>query len=510
MIEVCQLARLCKPCPALGVGCPEVRTLNDASERHKKGETRVASSLQPVSERGDSLEPDGVLASRFRLVRHLGRGSLGHVWLARDTQLEDEEVACKILRRDLFYDRRAIADLKREVLLTRRLHHPNILAVYTFWETLEHRFITMDYVEGKNLLDALIQHRTPFRVDEILPWLEQLCQALDYAHGQEILHRDVKPGNILLGDDGNVRLGDFGIARTAEEVRMRFTGEMTSGTLLFMSPEQLLGDRLDGRSDLYSLAATVYELLSGMPPFYEGSVITQIQMKPVPPIAHLSDSINQVLLKALAKSPSHRQASCGAFLAEFSETVSRWCAAHPSEALPEPAVAKPASGFRWDPDADTVQLYVSKTEQHKPRVGMMLIDAGIVTAEQLDEALGIQEQTEEKLGAVLVRLGYVAEEAISEAVGGQLQVDFVHLEDQTFDPEVTGLVPARMARARCCIPIRREQGKILVAMADPLDLGALNEIERLCKEQVEVRIAPESAVMAAIDRVYGPEEAKVP
>jgi len=147
---------------------------------------------------------------------------------------------------------------------------------------------------------------------------------------------------------------------------------------------------------------------------------------------------------------------------------------------------------------------MAKTEQQKPRIGMLLVQAGIVTAEQLEEALRIQEQTEERLGTVLVKLGYMAEEALTDAVGAQLQVPFIHLEKERFDPEIVSVIRRRTARARRCIPIHREHGQIVLAMADPLDLGALNEIERRCKERVEVRIAPESAVLAAIDRVYGP------
>jgi len=452
----------------------------------------------------EPLRPGMMLAGRFRLVRHLGRGGLGHVWLARDTQLEDEQVACKILRGDFFYDRRAIADMKREVLLTRRLRHRHILAVYTFWETVNERFITMEYVEGRSLADALLEHRAPFAADQILPWLEQVCQALDYAHSEQVLHRDVKPSNILLGKDGVVRLADFGIARTAQQVHTRFTGEMTSGTLLYMSPEQLLGERLDVRSDLYSLAASVYELVTGAPPFYEGALITQIQMKQPAPVAYLGDGINAVLLQALAKSPAHRHVSCGEFFAEFSKEVRRWCAEHPAEPVPETPVQRPETTLAWHPDADTVRLYMAKTEQQKPRIGMLLVQAGIVTAEQLEEALRIQEQTEERLGTVLVKLGYMAEEALTDAVGAQLQVPFIHLEKERFDPEIVSVIRRRTARARRCIPIHREHGQIVLAMADPLDLGALNEIERRCKERVEVRIAPESAVLAAIDRVYGP------
>ncbi|HOZ49907.1 MAG TPA: protein kinase [Candidatus Hydrogenedentes bacterium] len=451
------------------------------------------------------LEPGSMLLGRFRLVRQLGRGGLGDVWLAEDVQLNDERIACKILRTELFYDRRAIADMKREVLLTRRLRHPNILGVYSFWETSEHRLITMEYVEGRSLLDALLANRVPFTLSEILPWVKDLCDALTYAHNQGILHRDVKPGNILLGDDGVVHLADFGIARTAQEVQIRFTGEMTSGTLLFMSPEQLLGKHVDARSDLYSLAATVYELLTGAPPFYEGSIITQIQMKPVQPIEGIGDSVNDVLLKALSKSPGQRQASCAEFCRELSAAAEHWYAEQPRESASQARLRLTISGVSWDPDGETVRLHTSGVEVEQSRVGMLLVDAGIITRAQLDEALRIQQPTEDKLGSVLVRLGYVAEEVIAEAVGEQLQVRYVDLDREVCDPELTALVAGEVARRRRCLPVRREGDEIIVAMADPLDLGTLNEVERLCKARVEIRIAPESALMAAIDRVYGSE-----
>ncbi|HEO72718.1 MAG TPA: hypothetical protein ENN80_15785, partial [Candidatus Hydrogenedentes bacterium] len=426
---------------------------------------------------------------------------------ARDIQLEDDQVACKILRREYFNDRRAVADMKREVLLARRLRHRNILAVYTFWETSSERFITMEYIPGRSLMEALLDRGAPFSVGQTLRWLHQLCDALDYAHAERILHRDVKPGNILIAPDGSVRLGDFGIARTAEEVRIRNTGQMSGGTLLFMSPEQLLGDRLDARSDLYSLAATVYQLLSGLPPFYRGSIITQIQMKPPAPIAHLSDGLNAVILKALAKNPAGRQDSCGAFYTEFVAAVEAWRAEHPEAVEPAPkAVGSVGVEAAWDPDADTVQGHARATEEQQPRMGMLLVQAEVVTEQQLAEALRVQEAQGGKLGAVLVELGFVDEARILEAIGKQLMVDFARLEDETFDPEITACVSADTARKRRCIPIRRESGRILVAMADPLDLAALNEIERLCKGQAEVRIAPESAIMKAIERVYTEEE----
>jgi hypothetical protein len=164
----------------------------------------------------------------------------------------------------------------------------------------------------------------------------------------------------------------------------------------------------------------------------------------------------------------------------------------------------------WDPDAQTIHMVISTTERHKPRIGMLLVKAGILTEKQLGNALDVQERTGEKLGTILVNLGYMAEEALLDAVGSQLQVPFIRLEDETFDPAIAGFVGAHIARARRCIPVRREKDQIIMAMADPLDLATLNEVERLCKARVDIRIAPETAIMAAIDRVYGADTAQDP
>ena len=164
------------------------------------------------------------------------------------------------------------------------------------------------------MAEVLADQASVFTPHEILPWVRQLSEALDYAHSQEVLHRDVKPGNVLLDGCGEVRLADFGIARLARDVRTRHTGEMSCGTLMYVSPEQLMGEYLDARSDEYSLAASVYELLSGAPPFYRGSIITQIQLKPAPAIPHLDPAVNAVLTRALSKDPDQRVCVVRGFL----------------------------------------------------------------------------------------------------------------------------------------------------------------------------------------------------
>lgn len=447
---------------------------------------------------GFNYQPGTLLADRFRLIQCLGRGGIGYVWLAEDVPLENEPVACKILKDDLLFDRRAIADLKREVLLTRRLRHPNIVAVHSFWEAANARFITMEYIDGGNLADSLVDQHAPFTLNDVIPWVRQLSDALDYAHRQGVLHRDVKPGNILLDHARNVHLADFGIARLANEAPTRLTGETTCGTLMYVSPEQLMGEQLDPRSDLYSLAATTYELLSGRPPFNHGSIVTQIQLKPAPPIPGLPELVNRVLLKALAKLPAQRYTHCGAFCQEL-------IAAAPSSNITPTAFA------RKDPfpfpekrmEEDTVALPKRDTAQLRQRLGSLLLEAGVITSDQLEAALSTQENTGEELGAVLVRNAFAREEDIAEGLARQIQIPVAQIDQEKIDPELARLLTKSVAAARRCLPLRREPDAVVVAMANPLDINTLNELEATFQSPVRLLAATPTAIQRAIEAVYG-------
>lgn len=434
-----------------------------------------------------------MLARRFKLVRTLGEGAMGRVWLARDTHLNEEPVACKLLSGALIHDRHAVACLKREVLLSRRLRHPHIVAVHTFWDAEGLLFITMEYLPGRNLADVLADREQPFAITDVLPWARDLGEALDHAHAQGVLHRDVKPANIVLGEDGTARLADFGIARTINDMRTRLTGGATCGTVMFMSPEQLMGEPVDGRSDQYSMAASVYELLAGMPPFYTGSIVTQIQSKPAPDVLHLPGRVNAVLRRALAKRPDDRYANCLAFYEELHTAVCE------SEGWSEPPkCARPRAS-----DQETVRLDPKDVCRCPERLGTILLEAGAITSEQLGEALEIQRDTSERLGAVLKRLGHIDELTMAQALERQLQLPLANLGNEKFDPDITYLVGASFARGRKCIPIRRDAGRVFVAMADPLDFNTINILEEICLGQIALCIATDSDILDAIARLYG-------
>lgn len=265
-----------------------------------------------------ALKPSIILAGRFKLIRRLGTGGMGDVWLAQDQQL-DEPVAVKILRTELAGDEQAIIDLMQEVKLTRKLRHPHIVAMHDYHMDKQKglHFISMEYVKGQSLAQVREKQGGKLPLDHVMHWTKQLAGAIDYAHKQNVLHRDIKPGNILLDMQGNVKLADFGIARIAKDTHTKVTGEVSSGTLVYMSPEQLMGEKLNSRSDLYSLAASIYELLAGHPPFYTGSIPTQIQTKCAPPIEGVSSAMNKVLHRGLAKKAVDRYESVKSFFDEL-------------------------------------------------------------------------------------------------------------------------------------------------------------------------------------------------
>jgi len=402
------------------------------------------------------LQTGDVLAGRFRLMQPLGSGSMGLVWLAQDEQLENELLACKILRPDLGDCRELVADLKREVLVTRKLRHPNILALHTFWETSDAQFVTMEYVDGRSLADALSDRRAPFTIAEVMPWVRDLASALDYAHEKGVLHRDVKPANVLLANDGRVCLADFGIARFARDLaETPSVAQPATGTIYFMSPEQVSGGATDPRSDLYSLAASVYLLLSGVPPFYEGEVLSQIQVRPPAPVATLPESVNRELLRALSKSPAKRHRSCG----EFYETLR--VAANASSG---PLHVDLRTRHAWAGNAPTVVLGNFGVETRRTRLGRLLVERGSLTQEQLAEALIQQKQSGGKLGAVLIRQGHLSESDLAAVLSEQLRTSTTRVTDGEIDPLIARRVSLEMAERHLILPMKRAQFGVVVAM----------------------------------------------
>ena len=288
-----------------------------------------------------------LLANRYRIVRQLGQGGMGSVWLAEDTQLDNKPFAIKMLPSVLVSNKRAYRQLKDEALVAMKLVHPNIVQLRAFEENGGNPFLVMDYIDGETLDDYLAEHMgttsasaavnapaarstsgtggspvlSGLPESEVIRLLKPIAAALDYAHAKGVVHRDVKPGNVMIAKDGTPYVLDFGIAREVQETMTRVTGRQASGTLLYMSPEQLNGDPPAPGQDVYSFAAMVYECLKGEPPFSRGQVEHQIansQPKELP-----EGRFAASVLAGLAKTPDARPKTCVAVLGVATADASR-------------------------------------------------------------------------------------------------------------------------------------------------------------------------------------------
>jgi serine/threonine protein kinase len=251
-----------------------------------------------------------LLANRYRILRKLGEGGMGTVFLAEDTELGNNKVAIKFIPPQLAGNARAIKNLQREAQTAMQLSHPNIVRLHDMHTDGHQKFLVMEYIEGKTLDDLLAEKAdSKMTLEELLPIAEQIANGLDYAHGKKVLHRDLKPSNIMIDKNGLVKLLDFGIAREMKDSYTRVTGQETSGTLPYMSPEQLRGQPPSASMDIYSFAAVLYECLSGHPPFYTGDLRHQILNEEPLFIDSAPEGFNQSLRLGLSKDLDKRPES---------------------------------------------------------------------------------------------------------------------------------------------------------------------------------------------------------
>jgi serine/threonine-protein kinase len=258
------------------------------------------------------MSADQLFYGRYRLERRLGVGGMSTVQLAFDTTLE-RYVAVKLLAEHLAADPNFVARFRREALAAARLVHPNIVQVYDFGtdEPSQRQFIAMEYVEGRSCAE-LLREQGRLRPDEVVDICAQACRGLDYAHRNGVIHRDVKPGNLLVNPDQLVKIADFGIAKAADDSDITRVGSVI-GTAAYLSPEQARGEAAGPPSDLYALGVVAFQLVTGRLP-YQGSSLTELarQQDSGPPtdvsalVPEVGPALGAAIMRALQPDPMQR------------------------------------------------------------------------------------------------------------------------------------------------------------------------------------------------------------
>jgi len=279
---------------------------------------------------------------RYRLEQPLGRGGMAVVYRGRDEEL-GRAIAVKLLADHLADDEEVRRRFLREARLAAGLNHPNVVSVYDLGERDGCPFIVMEFVEGETLADLLAREGRlePRRAVELAL---QACAGLENAHRSGLVHRDVKPANLLLRSDGTLKVADFGIARAADAATQLTQAGTILGTAAYLAPEQADGGEVTAAADVYGLGAVLYEALAGQPPYQAKSIaelVLRQQRGEIEPLRGVSRGLEAAVLRALERDPERRQSSAGALARELAATAPELPTRRLERARPAPARRRP-------------------------------------------------------------------------------------------------------------------------------------------------------------------------
>jgi len=401
-----------------------------------------------------------LFGGRYEILGVLGQGGMGAVYKARDREL-DRLIALKVIRPELATDPAILQRFKQELILARNITHKNVVRIYDLSEADGIRFISMEYVDGEDLR-TLLRHRGKLSPQEAIAVVEQVCRALDSAHSEGVIHRDLKPQNIMRDKHGRIVVMDFGLARSLGDSGMTQTGAVV-GTLEYMSPEQALGTTLDQRSDIFSVGLIFYELLTGKAPYEADTAIASLMKRTREDARSASDveasvpkSLSAIVSRCLEREPANRYHSAVELLQQLTtweanpditaETLSKMIA-HPIVRRSRFSVDLPGKSWMWI--AGAVLVIVLATF-----AGRTLLNRAPAATENAGR--GIPPLSRGEYVAILPMkvlgdekaLGYVAE-GIEEALAAKLfQLKQVHLASAATAEDVTkkNLPLAKLAR----------------------------------------------------------------
>ncbi|HEU5411139.1 MAG TPA: protein kinase [Candidatus Acidoferrales bacterium] len=308
----------------------------------------------------DTLQPGTVLAGRYEILQLIGQGGMGAVYKAHDREL-DRAVAVKTIRPNLAKNADTLRRFKQELILARQVTHRNVIRIHDLGQSDGIKFITMDFVEGRDLR-SLFNERGKFEPKEATLIMLQICRALEAAHNEGVIHRDLKPQNIMRDPNGRIYVMDFGIARSAYLPGMTQTGALL-GTPEYMSPEQARGEKLTEQSDIFSLGVIFYELLTGKSPYHSdvplATLWKRMQEKATPPIEvdpSIPQALSDIVVTALEIEPAKRFATAG----EMAQSLEIWLGpSSGGSTIIMQAPPRTAAHWKWAAGALAVLLIVA-------------------------------------------------------------------------------------------------------------------------------------------------------
>lgn len=279
----------------------ESESYRDVAAKIKKLRYRIKIQQEDT----DASRANVLTDARFVILEEINRGSMGIIYKARDKTL-DEVVALKVLNDYLCSDPSAVERFKREARAAKKLSHPYIVRIHDMFESGNKRFISMEYIEGTDF-KRMLTETGQLPEDQIIFYSLQICDALAYAHKLNIIHRDIKPANVMVTRQNSVKVTDFGIAKILKSDDSTKSGTAVIGTPLYMAPEQITGEGVDARTDIYALGIMMYELVSGHPPFYLGNIeYHHIHTVPPPLPDRVSPNLRDAIMRCVEKDPARR------------------------------------------------------------------------------------------------------------------------------------------------------------------------------------------------------------
>lgn len=369
------------------------------------------------------MASDNMIAGRYEVVSHIGQGGMADVFLAVDTIL-NRQVAIKILRADLSSDTVSILRFEREAQAAASLAHPNIVEIYDVGEYKDHHYIVMEYIAGKTL-KQVIRSRGPLVNEEAVDIMKQLCSAVAEAHSRGIIHRDIKPQNVIVKADGSLKILDFGIATALGSVQLTQANNVM-GSVHYLAPELAKGEPASFQSDIYALGIVLYEMLSGDVP-YKADQAVQVALKhmrePMPSVRAINSTVPQslenIITRCTAKDPSLRYPNAEEMLVDVSTCL------RPERLNERRLLVK--------------ETTVKKTGNEQPKAVPIRNEKKKETASSSAKARAEMEKESRKRKTLMILIGVVCSLVIVGGLSALAFTGVISFGKQYYVPQIVGL-----------------------------------------------------------------------